>query len=85
MTTQEIAIEIIGWTSTAAFLLSIVMPNRAHLHKLGLFTAVTTGFYAYAHDAPAIWVKWSMAFFFHLYMIAKLVRAERQSQPTRAP
>lgn len=85
MTNQEIAIEIIGWTSTTAFLISIVMPNRVHLHKLGLFTAVTTGFYAYAHDAPAIWVKWSVAFFFHLYMIWKLAQAERQIRPTKAP
>jgi hypothetical protein len=36
---------------------------------MGLFTAVTTAVYAYAHDATAIWVKWVIAFFFHAYMI----------------
>lgn len=64
-------IETIGWLSTVAFLVSIVMPSRLQLHQLGLFTAVTTGYYAYAHGALAIWVKWAVAFFFHLYMMKK--------------
>ncbi len=64
----EILIEIIGWTSTAVFLISIVVPQRAHLHAMGVFASVTTGIYAYAHGATAIWVKWVIAFFFHVYM-----------------
>ena len=72
MTTTEIAIEVIGWSSTIAFLISIVIPQRQRLHELGLFASVTTGFYAYAHGATAIWVKWSIAFFFHGYMCWKL-------------
>jgi hypothetical protein len=40
-----------------------------------MFTAITTGVYAYAHDATAIWVKWLIAFFFHLYMRLKLNKA----------
>lgn len=69
---NSIVIEIIGWTSTASFLVSILMPKRMHLHQLGMFTAVTTGVYAYAHGATAIWVKWLIAFFFHVHMIRKL-------------
>ncbi len=69
--TNHILIETIGWISTASFLLSIVMPRRVTLHQLGLFTSVTTGIYAYSHGATAIWVKWSIAFFFHLYMLRK--------------
>ncbi len=74
MTTPTFLIEAIGWTSTATFLFSIVVPQRAHLHALGLLTAVTTGIYAYSHDATAIWVKWFIAFFFHAYMWYKLDR-----------
>jgi hypothetical protein len=44
---------------------------------LGVFTAVTTGVYAYAHDATAIWVKWIIALFFHAYMWVKLTREEK--------
>ena len=72
MTFQEILIEVIGWTSTAAFLFSIVLPQRVRLHQWGMFTSVTTGFYAFEHGATAIWVKWAIALFFHLYMWMKL-------------
>ncbi len=71
---NAILIELIGWASTAAFLVSIVMPNRVHLHALGVFSAVTTGIYAFAHGATAIWVKWLIAFFFHLYMLRGIRR-----------
>ena len=72
---KVIVIEIIGWTSTLVFLVSIVMPQRKHLHALGIFTAVTTGIYAYSHDATAIWVKWAIAFFFHSYMFCKVKKS----------
>ncbi len=65
-------IEAIGWVSTATFLFSIILPNRVRLHSWGMFTSVTTGIYAYAHGATAIWVKWILAFFFHGYMWWKL-------------
>lgn len=69
---EYLLIEAIGWISTGAFLFSILVPNRIQLHKLGIFAAVTTGIYAYAHGATAIWVKWVIAFFFHAYMVWKL-------------
>ena len=69
---QNLTIEGIGWISTATFLISIILPNRVRLHQWGVFTSVTTGIYAYAHGATAIWVKWVIAFFFHLYMWHKL-------------
>ena len=75
MSAYDILIEAIGWISTVAFLISIVLPQRIRLHELGLFTAITTGIYAYHHGATAIWVKWSLAFFFHLYMWLKLKKA----------
>jgi len=74
MTTNEIIIETIGWVSTISFLISILVPKRISLHQLGVFTAVTTAIYAYAHGATAIWVKWLIAFFFHGYMIYKTHR-----------
>lgn len=74
MTTETLVIETIGWISTAAFLVSIILPHRIHLHKLGVFTSITTAVYAYAHGATAIWVKWVIALFFHVYMIWKLRR-----------
>lgn len=74
MFSQEIIIEVIGWISTIAFIFSIVVPNRINLHMMGIFTSITTGIYAYAHGATAIWVKWFIAFFFHAYMIWKLKR-----------
>lgn len=73
-------IETIGWISTAAFLVSILVPNRVQLHKLGVFAAVTTGIYAYAHGATAIWVKWLIAFFFHSYMIWKLYLEQKPKE-----
>lgn len=76
VSTQETIIEIIGWTSTIAFLVSIVLPQRTRLHELGMFTSVTTGFYSYAHGATAIWVKWVIALFFHFYMWWKLRKAQ---------
>jgi hypothetical protein len=76
------AIEAVGWLSTALFLVSIVIPRRVHLHVLGLLTAVSTGFYAYAHGATAIWVKWLIAFFFHGYMWLRLRRAGAEARPT---
>ena len=69
---SEIIIEIIGWLSTLTFLISIVLPERMKLHEWGMFTSIITGIYAYAHGAVAIWVKWIIAFFFHLYMWQKL-------------
>ena len=74
---NELMIEIIGWTSTLLFLVSIVIPQRVHLHKLGIVTAITTCIYAYAHGATAIWVKWIIALFFHLYMIYKLQKESK--------
>ncbi len=74
---NTIIIETIGWISTALFLVSIVMPRRVHLHILGIATAVTTCFYAYAHDATAIWVKWVIACGFHGWMWYRMVRDAR--------
>ncbi len=68
----NLLMEIIGWISTITFLISIVLPQRVKLHEWGMFTAITTGVYAYSHGATAIWVKWIVAFFFHLYMWRKL-------------
>jgi hypothetical protein len=77
---QEIIIECIGWLSTLTFLISIVLPQRLRLHEWGLFTAITTGFYAYHHGATAIWVKWLIAFFFHFYMRIKLKNESSKSK-----
>lgn len=74
---NTIIIETIGWVSTLTFLVSIIMPQRIHLHSLGLFTAVTTGIYAFHHGATAIWVKWAIAFFFHAYMMYKMKKVKR--------
>lgn len=71
---KEIVLEAIGWISTVTFLISIVLPQRVRLHEWGVFTSLTTGVYAYAHGATAIWVKWLIAFFFHIYMSFKLRR-----------
>jgi hypothetical protein len=68
---KNLLIEAIGWISTVAFLVSILNPKRVRLHQLGVFTAVTTGIYAYFHGAIAIWVKWAIAFFFHAFMCWK--------------
>jgi hypothetical protein len=76
MESKTLVIEIIGWVSTASFLVSIIIPRRVHLHQLGIFTSVTTGFYAYAHGATAIWVKWLIAFFFHIHMLRKMKRVD---------
>ena len=65
---MHILIETIGWISTGLFLVSILIPQRVHLHTLGVGASITTGIYAYAHGATAIWVKWLIAFFFHSYM-----------------
>lgn len=73
---NTILIEVIGWISTVLFLTSLILPQRVHLHMMGIFAAVTTGIYAYAHGATAIWVKWAIAFFFHAYMWYKLKRAQ---------
>lgn len=82
MTSQEIIIEIIGWISTATFLISILLPQRLRLHEWGMFTSVTTGIYAFSHGATAIWVKWVIAFFFHLHMRIKLKRGGK-SKPNK--
>ena len=74
---SEFVIEGIGWLSTGLFLISIIIPKRAHLHALGLLTSITTGVYAFSHDATAIWVKWVIAFFFHLYMWRKTVKEQK--------
>lgn len=72
MNIEFLTFEIIGWCSTITFLISIVLPQRVRLHQWGMFTAITTGVYAYHHGATAIWVKWFIAFFFHLYMWRKI-------------
>lgn len=77
MELEIILIESIGWISTLTFLISIVLPNRKHLHDWGMFTAVMTGIYGYAHGATAIWVKWVIAFGFHFYMRIKLAYSEK--------
>lgn len=68
---NKFIIESIGWLSTFLFLFSIIVPNRQHLHYLGVLASITTGIYAYYYGATAIWVKWIVAFFFHSYMIYK--------------
>ncbi len=75
---NELIIEIIGWLSTALFLVSILIPNRIHLHLLGIFTSITTGVYAFYHNATAIWVKWIIALFFHAYMYIKMNKKKAQ-------
>jgi hypothetical protein len=75
----KLVIEIIGWLSTLTFLFSIIVPKRLQLHQIGIFTAITTGIYAFYYDATAIWVKWVIAFFFHLYMIFKVTKVEKKS------
>ena len=77
---MHILTEAIGWISTALFLISIVIPQRVHLHFLGLVTAVTTGVYAYAHDATAIWVRWIIAFLLHAYMWIKLAQEKSANE-----
>ncbi|MFN7903965.1 MAG: hypothetical protein ACK5P5_02175 [Pseudobdellovibrionaceae bacterium] len=77
---ETLIIETIGWISTVLFLISIIIPNRVHLHMLGILTSATTGFYAYYHGATAIWVKWVIALFFHAYMwysISKKVKNQK--------
>ncbi len=69
---MDVFTEVVGWISTTAFLVSIVLPQRIKLHQWGVFTSVTTGYYAFEHGATAIWVKWLIALFFHLYMWNKL-------------
>jgi len=72
MSFTNILIETVGWISTALFLVSIVVPNRDRLHQLGVLASVTTGVYAFAHGATAIWIKWIIALFFHLYMLYRV-------------
>ena len=79
MKTENIIMEGIGWLSTILFLVSIVLPQRIRLHEVGILTAITTGIYAYWHGATAIWVKWVIAFFFHIYMWIKLKKTEQRS------
>lgn len=81
MSGSEIGIEAVGWLSTITFLISIVLPQRMRLHEWGMFTSVTTGIYAYHHGATAIWVKWAIAFFFHLSMWRKLKVERDRAQP----
>ena len=78
---EPVLIEVVGWVSTALFLVSILLPRREHLHALGVLTSVTTGAYAYAHGATAIWVKWVVAFFFHAYMWHKTYAALSETGP----
>ena len=77
---KNLIIEIIGWSSTLLFLVSIVMPSRSHLHLLGIFTSVTTGIYGFYYGATAIWVKWLIAFFFHSYMWFKSKKREKSER-----
>ncbi|MCC2680129.1 MAG: hypothetical protein K0R29_2705 [Pseudobdellovibrio sp.] len=78
MSTNDILMETIGWVSTGTFLFSIVLPQRVRLHEWGMFTAVTTGVYGYYHGATAIWVKWVIAFFFHMYMRIKIKKTTQR-------
>lgn len=80
MVANNVIIEIIGWISTATFLISIILPHRVSLHQWGVFTSLTTGIYAYYHGATAIWVKWIIALFFHLYMWYKLTKSQDRSR-----
>ncbi|MBK9323065.1 MAG: hypothetical protein IPM97_09030 [Bdellovibrionaceae bacterium] len=79
---KYVLIEAIGWISTATFLISIVLPYRVRLHQWGVINSITTGIYAYSHGATAIWAKWLIAFFFHLYMWNKLKDKEPRTNPT---
>ncbi|MEO8314378.1 MAG: hypothetical protein ABI645_06235 [Pseudomonadota bacterium] len=71
---KTLVIEFIGWLSTGVFLVSIILPQRVHLHMLGIVASITTGIYAYAHGATAIWVKWVIACAFHAYMWHQMSR-----------
>ncbi len=73
-------LEGVGWLSTILFLVSILVPQRIHLHALGIFTSITTGVYAYYHGATAIWVKWVIALFFHAYMWLKMSRDNKMKK-----
>ncbi len=80
MEIKDLVVEGIGWVSTMTFLVSIITPQRQRLHEWGMFTSVTTGIYGYSHGATAIWVKWIIAFFFHLYMWNKLRQTKIQEK-----
>lgn len=82
---KSLIVEIIGWLSTVSFLISILVPNRKHLHYMGVFSSITTGFYAYHYGATAIWVKWVLAFFFHSWMILKLSKSSLLKIPEELP
>lgn len=79
---KNIWIEIIGWISTSLFLFSIVVPQRVHLHLIGILAAVTTGIYGFYYGATAIWVKWLIAFFFHSYMWYKTKNTSAPANPS---
>jgi len=79
---KNIWIEIVGWLSTAIFLFGIVVPQRAHLHLMGILASVTTGIYGYYYGATAIWVKWVIAFFFHAYMWRKTKNLSAPAYPS---
>ena len=74
-------LETIGWISTLLFLVSIIVPQRVHLHALGVLTSITTGIYAYGYGATAIWVKWVIALIFHVYMWWKIAKAKSPQAP----
>ena len=73
-------LEGVGWLSTILFLVSILVPQRIHLHALGILTSITTGVYAYYYGATAIWVKWVIALFFHAYMWLKMSRDNKMKK-----
>lgn len=79
---KNIWIEIIGWISTGLFLFSILVPQRKHLHLMGILASVTTGIYGYYYSATAIWVKWLIAFFFHAYMWYKTREGSASAKPS---
>lgn len=84
MTFYDYFVELVGWSSTLLFLISIVVPQRIQLHQLGILASITTGWYAYSHGATAIWVKWFIAFFFHSYMLVKSIKEKRHQNDQRA-
>lgn len=79
---KNIWIEFIGWISTGIFLLGIIVPQRMHLHIMGVLALITTGIYGYYYGATAIWVKWVIAFFFHAYMWYKMKQISASAKPS---
>lgn len=77
ITNYEIAIEVIGWTSTTLFISSFLVSKRSLLHGLGFAACIFKIIYSYHYHVWPLFVNWVLLLGIELYQYYNYKKKEK--------